>query len=265
MARSEPNPDLTAAAEAVMAGETIEEAVAASANEKTFELPPLKTLAASIALTLAGMFLVGCLLTTIAAEAKQLRALPNKGAVQSDKEGNQYFAAQYPTMRRFTYTPQDGSDLYATEHNFLKDVGILGTGFYMYSIANALHWSLEFQSSYIGGIVWVPFFVIAIGCAFFYFYFLPRSAQNRDSAIFFATLFSGSHALMIIVLMFLSAGASSSFSALYSMPVLNNGGQMIGLMLPGSFVLFMTNIFYGAIVGVTLSYMTPVVHFLRKQ
>lgn len=264
MARSEQTPDLAAAAEAVMAGETVEQAVTASANEKTFELPPLKKLLASIVMTLAGMFLVGCLLTTIATEAKQFRALPNKGSVQSDKEGNQYFAAQYPTMRRFTYVPQDGSDPYATEHNRLKDAGVLGTGFYMYSIANALHWSLEFQSSYIGAIVWIPFLVIAVGCSFFFFYFLPRSAQNRDSAIFFCTLFSGAHALIIIVLMFLSAGVSSSFGALYYMPVLNNGGQMIGLMLPGSFVLFMTNIFYGAVVGVTLSYVTPVVHFLRK-
>ncbi|MDP8244765.1 MAG: hypothetical protein P9L94_11830 [Candidatus Hinthialibacter antarcticus] len=234
--------------------EVAENAAAQSAEDKPLDLPPLRQLAASISITLAGMLFIGFLLTTIVTETKQFRALPNKGSVQTDNEGNQYFGAQYTGMRRFSYVTQD--DHFASETNYLKDIGVLGTGFYIYTITNAFHWSLEFQSGYLGVLVWIPFLVIAAGCSFFYFYFLPKRAQSRDSAIFFSTLFSGMHAAVLIVFMFLFASISSSFSALYNVPVLNNGGQMIGLMLPGAFVLFMTNIFYGAIVGVILGFVS---------
>lgn len=219
-------------------------------NETPIELPPLKQLAASIAMTLGVMLLAGVMFTTIITTAKQYSSLPTMGAIQTDNEGNQFYAAQYSSMRQFAYSTED--DRFSAENSYLKDVGFLGTGFYIYTITNALHWTLEFQNRYLGFLVWLPFLIIAAGCSFYYFYFLPPRARSRDSAIFLSTLFSGLHAMLLIVLMFFVAAVSSSFGALYDMPVLNNGGQMIGLMLPGVFVLFMTNIFYGAIVGVVL-------------
>lgn len=264
MARNNPTSETNAEfTQAAQPGELIEQAVTANASEQPLDLPPLRQLASSVSITLAGMLLLGLILTIIGTEAKQFRALPNMGSIQSDNEGNQFFSAQYSGMRRFSYSTKE--DPYASQTNYLKDVGILGAGFYIYSITNAFHWTLEFQSGYLGALVWVPLLVIAAGCSIFFFYFLPKRARTRDSAIFFATLFSGMHAVVMIVLMFLFAAMSSSFGALYEVPVLNYGGQMTGLMLPGAFVLLMTNIFYGAIVGVVLGFITMITNYTHTQ
>ncbi|MBI1388390.1 MAG: hypothetical protein GC154_08080 [bacterium] len=249
---------ITSTAEAMetAAGAALDAEIDASAK-----LPPLKNLAAAIVITVIGMVAVGLLITLISSEIKQFRILPNLGQVVTDADGNQTFNPAYSHMRRFSYsTPEDPL---ANSHNYLQQAGMMGTALYFYTITNTLNWALEAQLNYLGEMVFVPFFVILIGCALFFFVFLPREAQTQDAAIFFAILFSGLHAILLILLMFAGSMASNSFGMLYAQPCLNYSGQMIGTMLPGAFVLFFTDMFYGAITGTLLGFITRAVKFVK--
>lgn len=222
-------------------------------------IPSLRQIGKSFVIVLAAMVAVGLLLTLIGNELKQFSQLPNMGQVMVDKEGNEFFAAQYQHMRRFAL-PGEG-DMFMTETNRLKEAGLIGRAMYMYTIINTINWALEFRLSYLGGMVLIPFFVLAAGISVFYFVFLPHRARTQDSAIFFAIAFSSAHAAVVIAIMTFLNLISSNMGAMYQYPVLGYSGQMIGYVLPGAFVLLLTNVFYGAVIGTGLGLFREVARF----
>ncbi len=206
-------------------------------------------------------FVSGYLITIIMTDLViQYDELVLSGEKWVDNNGKERFRHYYPDLR--LYVVKFGPDQVPQESKF-SQMGILGTGLYFYGIINALHWIIEFKLQYLGGLVTIPFIVLLIGSVILNFKVLP-SEYLSERTIFLSALFmSMVHALLLIILIILGILISPTYSSLLDMPF-HNVGQIFGLLLPSAFIILLTNMVYGGIIGGILSTFYPFYALLSK-
>jgi len=177
------------------------------------------------------------------------------GVVRTNAQGNEVFQPYYPDFRK--YAVETPNSPHRTEESKFSQIGMLGTGLYIYSISNAFHWMLELKFQNFGVILLFPFFMLIGSMILIYLKWLPPDSRQAANMVPFTVGMSAIHAIILIVFVALFAMTDATFYSLYDDRYVYVG-QLLGLALPSAFIILGTNLFFGAVAGAVLNFIARI-------
>lgn len=235
------------------------EAVAAPAPVLSDPVPEpiahvdMVTLGVRFLIVAGAMFGAGLIIAMLGTLSMNYMALPNAGQMMVDRGGNEYFLADYSFFYRYTVRTEE--DPFGTQTSLFREAGFIPTSVYVYSVSNAMHWIFEWTTTNLQFLVVVPFLVILGGSGLFCLWFLPASWRTQERILYSCVALALAHGILVIMTVMFFALVSGSFSAMYAHPLLV-GGQMTGTLLPGFFILLLTNVLYGSLAALVVYFVS---------
>lgn len=190
-------------------------------------------------------FFAGFLVSLVWAYSGGYPSLPLQGETQIKATGEPTFVPYYRLFYRYAIKDSWGD---TPEESLLDHIGPVGNGVFFYTTVNAPHWILELNMNNLRGMIGIPVVILFAGLYMFLNFMLPKHQQTPEAVFNYSIVICLFHAVLVVAAVVFGNVVSSSYRGLYE-NFNFYGGQFIGVLIPGTAIILLYALFWGAIIG----------------